>query len=112
MKEPVIEQKGGFIQFILYGLMKFITIFLQYVLPIIMKIIVFIVRYLGKYIVKLFIFMVISSILLSLFGFFGIFFTFIGIFILYFKLYQKFKAADAKAYPPSIIMSKPIPSNV
>ena len=59
------------------------------VFQVIAMIIMWVIRVLGPKLLKFLMFCIVSSIMLCLFGFFGIFFTFIAVIFLYKKLFKK-----------------------
>lgn len=90
-----INQTGGFVQSIpgaLLGVLKVVIMVFRFIF----KILIFVIRALYPYIIKFLGFCIIVSILLTLFGFFGIFFTFCAIFLIYYKLMKKIKSGNLK----------------
>ena len=89
------SKKGGFVQSMPGALMSVLRAIVN-VFKFVFKLIIFIIRTLGPYVIKFLVLCVGISVLLTLFGFFGIFFTFCAIFLIYYKLFKKIKAGNLK----------------
>ena len=90
-----IIKKGGFVGHTPSALMSVLKVVIG-VFKFIGRLLVFIIRTFYPYIIKFLGFCIIASILLTLFGFFGIFFTFCAIFLIYYKLYNKIILGNLK----------------